>query len=87
MAKGESSWFAIGFAHGRSDRYRGNSQFVRRVIQDEFQPAHVTAIDSTELRCVAIVIDLGLAGRTLPGHWGNRDHRTTIGGRYQVKKL
>jgi hypothetical protein len=38
------------------------------LIDDEFEAAHVTAIDLFWLRRIAIVPDLGLAGRTLPGH-------------------
>jgi hypothetical protein len=53
----------LGFAAHWRDR-----QFVRRLIEDEFQSADVTAIDALRFGHVAIVSDLGLAGRTLPRH-------------------
>jgi hypothetical protein len=47
---------------------RCDDQHIRVLIDDEFEAAHVTAIDLFGLRRIAIVPDLGLAGRTLPGH-------------------
>ena len=45
---------------------------MRRFIEDEFQSAYVAAIDATGLPRIAIVIDWGLAGGTLPRHGAPR---------------
>jgi hypothetical protein len=45
-----------------------NGQLPYRFIEDEFQSAHVTAINAFRLRQIAVVGDLRLAGRTLPRH-------------------
>ena len=66
-AADKPSWvFPIGSPSVSLDRQWRDGHRLRRFIEDEFQPAHVAAIDSISFWHIAIMADLRLAGGALP---------------------